>query len=754
MLSKISSWKRLLFVGLASALLILIAAIDFDSAFAGKKNKGGGGGGGGGVGKKSLSIACPPGFKASKSGCKPLGGSSSKSQAKKPSKTPDYKKISKEKSKYKKQDWGKSEPKHLPKSKPADKYKDYGKSKSKSPAVVTTCSPPMVYSRKARGCVVGKSTTAGKEKAKDYGKAKESDVASKCHAPLYYSKRAKACIPGDFAGKDKDKDHGKGHGKDVVIVKCHAPMVYSRKAKGCVPGKDKGPDIVKCHPPLYWSHKAKRCVDEPQIAKCYPPKVYSRRAKACVRPDHGPEIASCNWPRIRVGYGCVCAPGFLPVGGHCIVPVLPVGPVPVGPPTIVAGPPPPPVLQPRPGVPPGPAAPAPQPRYEPRPEPVAASTNATCLPDDLYDLMQETYGIRPGLSRCPPPCMPKPSFFTPAELDAVAEKGGLEWCEDCLQVGGYMPLASIRLLEQVANMTVCVNPDMCRVPAGYGGQGDIGEREVEIHTIYKDLPKGIDNEGNIAVVIGNRDYQGELPVNADGHADADAVVTLLTDQLGYTEDNIIDLRDATLADLEQVFGSADNPGGELAERIDDDDPADVFIYIASHGLVDEEDTKKVYLLPVDARLDDLDDSAYPLQELFQHLGKTGARTTMLMLEANFARNLDELIDPPNLPELEVEAMPAQPVPGLAVFKASDRDQKTIQDPEYGIGLFTRYLIEGLAGKADETPIGNGDNQIDTVELFVYTADQVRTTARKSFGMEQKPLLSEIDNLVVGKLASN
>jgi uncharacterized caspase-like protein len=125
-----------------------------------------------------------------------------------------------------------------------------------------------------------------------------------------------------------------------------------------------------------------------------------------------------------------------------------------------------------------------------------------------------------------------------------------------------------------------------------------------------------------------------------------------------------------------------------------------------------------------------------------------------MLEANFARNLDELIDPPNLPELEVEAMPAEPVPGLAVFKASDRDQKAIQDPEYGIGLFTRYMIEGLAGKADETPIGNGDSQIDTVELFVYTADQVRTTARKSFGMEQKPLLSEIDNLVVGKLASN
>ena len=88
-----------------------------------------------------------------------------------------------------------------------------------------------------------------------------------------------------------------------------------------------------------------------------------------------------------------------------------------------------------------------------------------------------------------------------------------------------------------------------------------------------------------------------------------------------------------------------------------------------------------------------------------------------------------------------------------MFKASDRDQRTIQDPEYGIGLFTRYLIEGLAGRADEAPIGNGDKRIDTVELYVYTSDMVRTAARKSFGLEQKPMLSKIDNLVVGNLAS-
>jgi hypothetical protein len=294
---------------------------------------------------------------------------------------------------------------------------------------------------------------------------------------------------------------------------------------------------------------------------------------------------------------------------------------------------------------------------------------------------------------------------------------------------------------------------MCRLPAAIGG-ADAGERVVEIRTVFKDLPAGVKNEGNIAVVVGNQDYLGDLPDNPDGKADADAVMALLVDQLGYKQENIIDLRDATLSDFDRVFGSASNPEGELAKRIDKKDPGDVFIYVASHGMVKEDDAKEAYLLPVDAKLDDLDKTAYPMQELYDHLGKIGARTIMLMLEANFAKNLDELINPPNLPELEVEAMPVNPVPGLAVFKASDRDQKTIKDPEYGIGLFTRYMIEGLAGRADASPLGNDDKRIDTVELYVYTADAVRTAARKSFGLEQKPLLSKIDNLVVGNLTSN
>jgi Caspase domain len=530
---------------------------------------------------------------------------------------------------------------------------------------------------------------------------------------------------------------------------CPEGMTWSRKKHTCI--SVHGPEIAKCVPPKIKTKHGCVMPEEPKIVSCNFPEVktrkgcvcaegYSRKHGECVQP-----VVSCDWPKIKVGPGCMCAPGFVPAGSGCtkVVVVEPGngGPPHEAPPQQVEepqGPPPPP--------------PPPQQTEEPKPKPQAvAQVDAPirCLPQDLYDLLTEAYGKRPGVGPCPTACLPKPAFFSPAKLDEVATKAGINWCENCVQVGPYMPLASINKLEALAHLTICVSPDSCVYPGGTPAQP-----RTEIKTVFKNLPAGVKNEGNLAVVVGNQTYLNGLPANPDGASDADAVTSLLTEQLGYRKENIIDLRDASLADFERVFGSDANPGGEIAGRIDKKDAGDVFIYVASHGMVKEEDAKAVYLLPVNAKLDDLDKTAYTLQKLYDNLGKTGARTTMLVLEANFAKNLDELIDPPNLPELEVEAMPATPVAGLAVFKASDRDQRTIQDPEYGIGLFTRYLIEGLAGRADEAPIGNGDKRIDTVELYVYTSDMVRTAARKSFGLEQKPMLGKIDNLVVGNLASN
>ena len=110
-----------------------------------------------------------------------------------------------------------------------------------------------------------------------------------------------------------------------------------------------------------------------------------------------------------------------------------------------------------------------------------------------------------------------------------------------------------------------------------------------------------------------------------------------------------------------------------------------------------------------------------MQELYDNLGKIGARTTMLMLEANFAKNLDELIDPPNLPELEVEAMPVKAIPGLVVLKPQPRPARH-QGPNRHRALHP-LCVEGFTGKANQAPIGNNNKRIDTVELYVYTADR-------------------------------
>jgi len=81
------------------------------------------------------------------------------------------------------------------------------------------------------------------------------------------------------------------------------------------------------------------------------------------------------------------------------------------------------------------------------------------------------------------------------------------------------------------------------------------------------------------------------------------------------------------------------------------------------------------------------------------------------------------------------------VPALTVLAASDRGQRTLIDLTYDIGLFTRYLIEGLAGGADLGPIGNGDGRLDSAEIYVFTAALVDLAARKTFGLLQHPVYS-------------
>ena len=168
--------------------------------------------------------------------------------------------------------------------------------------------------------------------------------------------------------------------------------------------------------------------------------------------------------------------------------------------------------------------------------------------------------------------------------------------------------------------------------------------------------------------------------------------------------------------------------------------AKVLVYYSGHGATDAAQTE-TYLLPVDIEPYREEIGGYKLSTLYANLARLDAKSVLVLLETDYGRDHGPSVLPPNLPETLNTALPRAPLPSLTVLAASDRGQRTLIDVTYDIGLFTRYLIEGLAGNADLPPIGNGDGELDSAEIYAFTAAYVDLAARKTFGMLQHPVFS-------------
>ena len=384
-----------------------------------------------------------------------------------------------------------------------------------------------------------------------------------------------------------------------------------------------------------------------------------------------------------------------------------------------------------------------------------AVAKKTCLPQDLYDLLKTTHGTNRDeeqqVAVCSADCLPAPSSFSRGQKRLFAEQYDINWCDSgCLAIADPLPLDDVMKIEGEARVHVCMIPQT-RLSSVVSKGLDSSGVNATIRSLFDQLPGGYGNEDNIAVLIGNKNYAGDLDKNAAGHVNAAAMKALLTEQLGYSQKNIIVLKDAKLQDFNRVFGKSGNVRGELYKRLQKNPNAQLMIYYSGHasssGLGMEN-----YLLPVDAIKGRARKTAYSLDLLYDNLRELDARTTQLFLETGFNANRTLMVLPPNIAERRVNVAPIVPVRGLAIFSAATGDQKSLIDHETGIGLFTRFLIGGLAGKADQQPIGNGDRVIDSVELYVHLANNVRLSARKTLGLRQNPTISRSDNLFLSQLS--
>ena len=240
------------------------------------------------------------------------------------------------------------------------------------------------------------------------------------------------------------------------------------------------------------------------------------------------------------------------------------------------------------------------------------------------------------------------------------------------------------------------------------------------------------NEFGVAVIVGNRTYADDrVPEVAYAHNDADAFYRFVVGTLGFSPDNVVDLRDATKARMESAFGSRGNERGQLWRWVEADGGSDVVVFYSGHGVPGISDGRG-YLLPVDANPDTAEINGYPIDVLYENLGKVPHRSVTVFLDACFSGASGDggrLIAgaSPVYVEADVSGLP-----GLTVLTAATGKQLASWDAGARHGLFTEHLLEALYGAAD----ADGNGRVSAAETKLYLDRHMTRAARRAYGREQ------------------
>ncbi len=240
----------------------------------------------------------------------------------------------------------------------------------------------------------------------------------------------------------------------------------------------------------------------------------------------------------------------------------------------------------------------------------------------------------------------------------------------------------------------------------------------------------ISHRYSVAVVIGNKSYQGRIPEVAYAHRDADAMKAYLTEVLGYREGNIIDLRDATKSQMESAFGNRTSHRGGIWGYLRPG-KSHVTVFYSGHGVPGLQD-KRGYLLPVDANPDTPEINGFPVDVLYENLAKLEAASVTVYLDACFSGESERGMLIRSASPVFVQASLPEATAGMTVLTAASADQVASWDDENQHGLFTWHLLQALRGKADKEPFGNGDGTITVAETQAYLDDEMSYAARRQF----------------------
>lgn len=231
-----------------------------------------------------------------------------------------------------------------------------------------------------------------------------------------------------------------------------------------------------------------------------------------------------------------------------------------------------------------------------------------------------------------------------------------------------------------------------------------------------------------AVVIGIEKYR-QAGVPAVDYASRDAkTMAAYLGAMGFDPKNVAVLTDAQAGkvDFDKHFGKW------LKNRVGP--KSRVFVYYAGHGAPNPT-TGAGYLMPYEADPSYLDETAYPVTQLYAELAKLPTKDVTVVLDACFSGQGERSLFAKGTRPL----VPLQKTRGpenAAVIAAASGSQISASDHEARHGLLTYHLLAGLHGGADE----NGDGKITTAELFAYARPAVERAAKLQ-NVEQTPTVS-------------
>jgi len=242
--------------------------------------------------------------------------------------------------------------------------------------------------------------------------------------------------------------------------------------------------------------------------------------------------------------------------------------------------------------------------------------------------------------------------------------------------------------------------------------------------------------GRWAVLVGVDDYSEIRKLRFAGNDQRALAEQLIAS--GFPEDQVFLLHDK--AEDKKYLPFRANIEKQLELVLGTVSPGDlVIVGFSGHGVQLE---GKSYLCPEDTQIDKLGTTMIPLEDVYGRMAKCRASLKLLIVDA--CRN-DILPAGRRSVVLsrslgEFDGVKDQPPEGILLLSSCGSGQASIEDEQFGHGVFMHYMLEGLKGKA-----ANAEGGVSLAGLYDYASLQTKKyVARKFNGFQTPALKGEIN----------